>query len=669
VYSGASFNEETNVMDVDEIFQQGGALSRCLPGFEPRKEQLEMARAVSSSLLGNTYDTAGHPPRVLAIEAETGIGKTMAYLIPAVLSQKKIVISTATLNLQDQIVDKDLPLVERIIGSRVDAVCVKGRENYLCLYRWYQFRSTPQLSLLDDPAIEKIDHWLKKTSVGDRAELSWMNEKSVFWSKISARSSQCLGGDCPENAYCFVSRMRKRAGSAQLLIVNHHLFFSDISLRRNGHGEVLPRYEAVIFDEAHHLENVATLFFGKSFSQYQVLDLLSDIEQQARLDLPSGEIELLRSSLQGLRKRVESFTDIFTEKSGRYHLKPFIEEFSLNDWREIVELFLTSLTRVTAGLEGYTKYGEGWNGYIKRGEELAGTLREIAFHEDDSENSYVRWYEKRERSVALSATPVEVSGELIKHLYSNVEVCIMTSATLSTGGSFSYMRDRLGLDESTEFFQFSSPFDYQKRSLIYIPESSFPEPNGENYHQLLGERLLDILYASQGRALVLCTSFRGMDELADVLIEKLDYPVLVQGSQSKKALLARFRDETHSVLVAVASFWEGVDVVGESLSCVVIDKLPFEVPTDPVLQARIEQIKKNGSNPFFSFQVPRAIITLRQGVGRLMRSVTDRGVIAIMDVRLFTKGYGRTFIKSLPPAPVSRNMDDIDAFFRDADKS
>jgi len=656
-------------MDVDEIFQQGGTLSQCLPDYEPRKGQLEMARAVASSLLPGFSGNADNLTRVLAIEAETGIGKTMAYLIPSILSQKKVVVSTATLNLQDQIIDKDLPLIEKSLDSSVEAVCVKGRENYLCLYRWYQFRSTPQLSLHEDPAIEQIDKWLKNTSVGDRAELSWMNEKSSLWARISAKSNQCLGGNCPEQSSCFITRLRKRAGSAQLLIVNHHLFFSDLALRRDGYGEILPRYEAVIFDEAHHLENVASLFFGKSFSHYQVLDFLSDVEQQAKLDLQPKEAKRLISSLQGVRKRVESFTEIFTDKPGRYHLDAFIKEFTEDGWCDSVELLLTALARITADLQEYTKYSEGWNGFIKRGEDLAANLQDIAFHRDSEESTYVRWYEKRERSVVLTATPVEVSGELTKHLYSNVETCIMTSATLSTGGSFSYMKARLGLSEDTEFFQFSSPFDYKNRSLIYVPESSFPEPNGENYHQLMGERLLEILYTSQGRALVLCTSFKGMDELADVLIEKLDYPVLVQGSQSRNALLARFREETHSVLVAVASFWEGVDVAGESLSCVVIDKLPFEVPTDPVLQARIEQVKRNGANPFFSFQVPRAIITLRQGVGRLMRSVTDRGIVAIMDVRLFTKGYGRSFLKSLPPAPVTRTVEDIDKFFREPAES
>ncbi len=299
----------------------------------------------------------------------------------------------------------------------------------------------------------------------------------------------------------------------------------------------------------------------------------------------------------------------------------------------------------------------------KGGGELNDKFRDIALFFDDNNYKYVHWYEKRERAVILSATPIEVADELRKSLYSTVNSCILTSATLSSGGSFKYITQRLGLDESTELLQFSSPFDYQNRTLLYIPEESFPEPTHYEFLPLVGERVLDILTSSEGRALVLCTSFKGMDALADFLERSLNYPVMVQGRASRNSLLRSFREETHSVLLAVASFWEGIDVVGESLSCVIIEKLPFEVPSDPVIQARIERIKEEGGKPFFDFQVPRAILTLRQGVGRLMRSVTDRGVIAIMDVRLFKKGYGKVFLRSLPPSPITRSKSDIEKFY------
>lgn len=652
------------MMDLQGIFRRGGALSRCLTNFEPRDGQTAMALAIENVLHGDVDIEKDVPSaQILVIEAETGIGKTLAYLIPAALSGQRVVISTATLNLQDQIINKDIPLVEKVLDLNLAALCVKGRENYLCLYRWYQYRSTPQLSLVDTPWLSDIDSWLEETETGDRAELDWLGEQSRIWPKISSLSTQCLGTDCPESAGCFISRLRKKAGKARLLIVNHHLFFSDLVLRKGGFGELLPRYESVIFDEAHHLENVATAFFGKSFSQYQLLDLLGDIERQAKVDLADDLIDTLLAGLGELRRRVEQFTQIFPLKKGRYHLGSLIDEITGNVWREEVELLSTAIMRFADQLGDHVNYGDSWATLAKRCEELGDRLREIALGGDAENHKFVHWYEKRERAVIISATPIEVAEDLQANLYSGVSSCILTSATLSSGGSFNYIRDRLGIDETAECLQFSSPFDYSNRTLLYVPEPEFPQPTAAEFLDRTAERVLEILRLSRGRALVLCTSFKGMDGLATYLEEVLDYPVLVQGRGSRNGLLRSFREETDSVLVAVASFWEGVDVVGESLSCVIIDKLPFEVPSDPVLQARSERIKEQGGKPFFEFQVPRAILTLRQGVGRLMRSVTDRGVIAIMDVRLFSKGYGRVFLKSLPPSPVARNVGDIERFY------
>lgn len=650
-------------MEIANLFSASGPIAKRLPGYEQRDGQKAMAMEVASVLDQGVLEEGEPGSKVLVIEAETGIGKTLAYLVPAALSGKRIVVSTATLNLQDQIIEKDIQVVEKIIGEDAGAVCIKGRENYLCLYRWYQYRSTPQLSLIDDPAIEKIDNWLKHTTTGDRSELGWLGEKSKLWGKISARATNCLGGECPEGGGCFISQLRKRAGSGRLLIVNHHVFFSDLALRREGHGELMPRYEGVIFDEAHHVENVASVFFGNSFSNYQLLDLFSDIEQQANFDLDEKEKKSVEALLLGLRERSDVFIDLFPEKTGRYHLDGFVEDITPERWREGVELLCSGIERLNQSIGKLTRYGESWNNFSRRAAELELNLRKIAFCDGQFKTDYVGWYERRPRSVVLSQTPIEVASLLIENLYSEVQTCILTSATLSSGGSFSYLQQRLGLDESTRCLQFHSPFDYKNRSLVYVPESSFPEPSHPSYYHHLGQRILELLYTSQGRALVLCTSFRGMDEVAEVLRDKLDYTVLVQGSHSRNVLLANFREETHSVLVAVASFWEGVDVVGESLSCVVIEKLPFEVPSDPVIQSRIEKIKLEGGNPFFKFQVPRAVLTLRQGVGRLMRASTDCGVVAIMDVRLFNKGYGKTFLKSLPSAPLTRELSEVQSFF------
>ena len=648
-----------------EIFGPKGRLSSCLKNFESRDGQSSMAEAVARVLLGTSEDEkyCENEARVLVVEAETGIGKTLAYLIPAVLSGKRVVISTATLNLQDQIINKDLPLVEKILDRKISALCIKGRENYLCHYRWFQYCANPQLSLVDDPWVEKIDNWMKNTTTGDRSELDWLSKKSGLWSKISSQSNHCLGGDCPEVVSCFINQLRKKAGSSRLLIVNHHLFFSDLALRRRGFGELLPRYESVIFDEAHHLENVASSFFGKSFSQYQVIDLLTDIERQAQTDLPAELSDTLLPSLSGLKMRLDAFSRIFPVRSGRYLLQSLVNEQTQNQWIKEIEMLSVGITELVHRLGDFLDFGESWKVYAKRGQELNDNLRDIALFFDNNDHKFVHWYEKRERAVILSATPIDVADELRKNLYSTVGSCVLTSATLSSGGSFSYIKQRLGIDDSAEVLQFSSPFDYSNRTLLYIPEASFPEPTSHEFLQLVGERVLEILRLSEGRALVLCTSFKGMDSLAAMLDDVLDYQVLVQGRASRNSLLRSFREETHSVLLAVASFWEGVDIVGESLSCVIIEKLPFEVPSDPVIQARIQRINDEGGKPFFDFQVPRAILTLRQGVGRLIRSVTDRGVIAILDVRLFKKGYGRIFLKSLPPSPITRTMSDVKEFY------
>lgn len=660
-------------MDLTDIFGQGGRLAECLANFQPRDGQNAMAEAVSAALQGASPgqavpgDDGQKNTRILMVEAETGIGKTLAYLIPAVLSGKRVVISTATLNLQDQIISKDLPLVEKVLDQKISALCMKGRENYLCQYRWYQYCSNPQLSLIEDPWIEEIDTWLKKTTTGDRSELDWLSKKSGLWSRISSQSNHCLGGDCPEATGCFINQLRKKAGSSRLLIVNHHLFFSDLALKKAGFGELLPRYESVIFDEAHHLENIASAFFGKSFSQYQLINLLGDIERQTKVDLPEELIDTLLASVSGLKMRLDGFARIFPVKAGRFFLQSLVNDLGENVWREEVELLSVGISGIADRMGECFPFGESWNSFVKRAEEQNDKLRDIALFFADNDGKFVHWYEKRERTVIISATPIEVADELQKNLYGTVESCILTSATLSSGGSFSYIKERLGLDDDIKVLQFSSPFDYSNRTLLYVPEESFPEPTAHDFLQCAGDRVLEILRLSEGRALVLCTSFKGMDSLAVFLEGALNHPVLVQGSASRNALLNSFREETHSVLLAVASFWEGVDVVGESLSCVIIDKLPFEVPSDPVIQARIERIKADGGKPFFDFQVPRAILTLRQGVGRLMRSVTDRGVIAIMDVRLFKKGYGRVFLRSLPPSPVTRTMRDIEKFYAESD--
>jgi len=646
---------------VKDFFAEGGTLSFGLHAFEPRSGQLQMAEAVEE-ILASGDDSGDGCASVLLVEAETGIGKTLAYLVPAILSGQRVVVSTATINLQDQIVKKEIPLLERVFEKNISALCIKGRQNYLCHYRWFQYCSSPQMSLLEDNDIERIEKWLTKTEVGDRAELSWLPDRSPLWPKISAQSNQCMGSDCPEFQLCFVNRLRKQAGSAQLLIVNHHLFFSDLALRQAGYGEILPRYQAVIFDEAHHLENVASNFFGKHFSHYQLLDLLGDIERYAETELEASTIDRLIGSIGGLKQRLDLFAALFPAQRGRYPLTPLIDKRS-KEWRGALESLLLGLENLADRCSKLAKHSELWNSFTDRALELQKNLSHIAGPEHGEDGYFIRWYERRERTVSLSATPVKVAEELENCLFNSVQCCIMTSATLTTGGTFKYMQERLGIDDSCKTLRLQSPFDYKGRTLLYVPEQGFPDAAAPNYNDVISKRILDLLTVSRGRALVLFTSFRAMGMVAEYLSGRLSYPVLVQGTASRHSLLDQFRETTDSVLLAVASFWEGVDVSGDSLSCVLIDKLPFEVPSDPVIQARMKAIEADGGKPFFQFQVPRAILTLRQGVGRLMRSTGDRGVIGILDIRLYSKGYGRIFRASLPASPVVRTLDDVKDFF------
>lgn len=645
---------------MEDFFIENGKLAEVFDDFEPRAGQQQMADAVAATLAtgeGNHSDRA----EILLLEAETGIGKTLAYLVPALLSGQRVIISTATITLQDQILKKEIPLLSKVFGMEIPALCMKGRQNYLCHYRWYQHRSTPQISLAGNRDEERIEQWLSQTETGDRAELAWLPDRSGLWPKISAHSNQCLGGECPEYSLCFVNKLRKAAGSARLLIVNHHLFFSDLALKQSGFGEILPRYQSVIFDEAHHLENIATTFFGKHFSHYQFLDLLADIDRYCDVEVAPERSKRMKSRGRGLRQRLDNFESLFPGKLGRFPLQPLLEKRT--DWPKTIAGLSNGLNELADQCALYSEESEVWNNFAERAVQLGQTLQDIAGQASEEEGDSVRWYERRERTVSLSATPIKVAAELEKYLYGNVDSIIMTSATLTTGGDFRYIRDRLGLDESVKTLRLQSPFDYGGRSLLYVPEQGFLEANAKGYSQLLCERIYQLLQLSKGRALLLFTSFRVMDLVADYLADRLPYPVLVQGNASRQALLERFRQETESVLLAVASFWEGVDISGESLSCVIIDKLPFEVPSDPVIQARMKTIERDGGKPFFSFQVPRAVLSLRQGVGRLMRSGKDRGVIAILDIRLFSKGYGRIFRSSLPPSPVVRSLEDVELFF------
>ena len=640
-----------------KIFAPDGILSRRLPGFEARAGQLEMAMAVAQSFAGD--ETSAAQSRMLAVEAETGIGKTLAYLVPAALSGRKVVISTGTLNLQEQILHKEIPFIKEHIAPALAALCVKGRQNYLCVYRWHQLANSPQLTLFANDHLDAMADWLDTTHTGDRAELDWLPDHSNLWREVSTASGQCLGTECPDSAACFINQLRKKAARAQLLIVNHHLFFSDLALRRFGFAEVLPRYESVIFDEAHHIENIATRYFGTSISHFQLLDLAQDIEKTVQDNSADKSLDHIAGAARGLAAAAIRFLKIFPEEKGRFPLSEAKEK--IGNWEEECFLLADSLAALGARLESATQRGEIWTSMLRRVQELSANLTIVT---GEPVVSSVYWYERRDKTVAVSASPIEIAAELQKSFFHEARTVVFTSATLSTGGNFSYFFERLGLPDTTETLRLASPFDYAGRTRLFIP-ADMPEPAAPSYFKAVQHCILEILTASRGRALVLFTSIKAMQYLYHYLEERLPYPVFMQGSAPKQTLLDRFSRETHSVLLAVASFWEGVNVPGETLSCVIIDKLPFEVPSDPVIMARINKIKEEGGNPFVDFQIPRAILTLRQGLGRLMRSATDSGLLAILDVRLFTKQYGRLFLKSLPDSPVIRTMDEVRLFFEE----
>jgi ATP-dependent DNA helicase DinG len=648
--------EAATGLDLAGIFGPDGLLARRLPGYEFRPGQLELAEAAWRNLTA----PPGHGAALLAAEAGTGIGKTLAYLVPAALSGRRVVVSTATLNLQDQILDKEIPFIREHLDPELTAMCVKGRQNYLCIYRWQQVAAAPRKKMFGQGGeVAAIGDWLAATNTGDRSELTWLADGDPVWRAVSATASQCLGSSCPEWSSCFINRLRREAGKCRLLIVNHHLFFSDLALRRSGSGEVLPRYEAVIFDEAHHVEETATRYFGISVSFYQVTDLARDVETlaEAELDRKSGSktVQLARA----LATQADRLVGLLPPRTGNFEL--FETVAALPAWAEEMQALDQMFTSLGGQLETLLVNGEIWGGFLRRTLELRSSLREIAAGDN---RSMVYWLERREKTVVLSASPIEVAGELRENLYSQVQAAVFASATLGAGDDFGFFLKRMGLPERTETTVIPTPFDYAQRTRLFVPDRYFPLPGSATFGEESRRLLVELMRLAGGRTLALFTSFAAMQMAAEHLAaQQLPFPVHVQGQAPRAVLLENFSREVDSVLLAVASFWEGVDVPGESLSCVVIDKLPFEVPSDPVVKARVERIREAGGNPFADYQVPRAILALRQGVGRLMRRASDRGVLAILDGRLFAKGYGRTFLRSLPASPVIRDLADVADFW------
>jgi ATP-dependent DNA helicase DinG len=640
-----------------EVFGPDGLIAAAHPDYEYRPGQVDMARAVMRAF---------EEKRHLIVEAGTGTGKTLAYLVPAVAAalggNGRVIVSTGTKNLQEQLMEKDIPFLQNVLPKPFAATYMKGRNNYLCLNRLGRAQSAPVLEGLDEvDYFEEVSQWSRETEIGDRAELSNLPESLSFWRHIDARSESCLGQKCPEFDACFITRMRNRAQEADIVVVNHHLFFADLSLRNGNYGSVLPDYTAVILDEAHLVEEVASEYFGAQVSNYQIDDLVRDL---GMLTIEDASVDQeLTHSVARMSRFADNFFMGFRDGRGEDGRYPIIPGTFAR--RSGGEMEATPLGELYMALEGALARTETTLDAIKEKtpdmENLVRRLREIRFELEfivtGTDKTFVYWLERRNRGVFLRASPIDVAGLLQDKLFEEVPTVVLTSATLSSGGNFSFIRDRLGIDTADDLIA-SSSFDYENQAILYLP-ARMPDPRDRNWGSAAADEVIRILNATEGRAFVLSTSLAGMQSLFENVWAEIDYPCLVQGSASKSQLLKKFRETPNAVLFATSSFWQGVDVRGEQLSCVIIDKLPFAVPTDPIVAARQRSIEDSGGSSFYEYSVPQAIITLKQGLGRLIRSTTDRGVLAILDPRLRTKGYGRTFLQSLPPCRVTSRIDDL----------
>lgn len=649
---------------MEDIFGKDGLIAQHHQGYENRPGQIKMAEAVLRA-----FEEKKH----LIVEAGTGTGKTLAYLVPAVAAavgqKKRVIISTGTKNLQEQLMEKDIPFLQRILPKKFSAAYMKGRSNYGCLYRIEKAENQPILDGLDDlDHFAEIRKWVKETEFGDRAELTNLPEKIPFWSRINAKGETCIGQKCPDYDPCFITRMRARAEDADIVIVNHHLFFADLNVRGNQFGKVLPDYGAVIFDEAHLIEDIAADYFGFQVSSFQIEELARDADNLPVTDpIVTRDLTKNAARIIGL---ADQFWTRFTQgrgQEGRYPLLP--DSFARQDRGGNVEEtplgeayfeLDSALGKLKSALEDFAEEMPEAESLLRR---IMQTRFDLDFIVSQSEKNYVYWLERRGRGAYLRASPIDVSELLKDKLFEKVETVVMTSATLSSGGKFNFIKDRLGLNGSkVESLVAPSSFDYQKQAIIYLPKG-MPDPRAQEFTQIAAGEIVKILNVTGGHAFVLCTSNYSMNALYEMVSMRVDFPCFVQGSMSKTGILEQFRHTPHAVLFATSSFWQGVDVQGDQLSCVIIDKLPFAVPSDPIVAARTRFIDENGGRSFFEYSVPNAIISLKQGIGRLIRSKTDKGVIAILDSRLRTKGYGKDFLNSLPKCKITGELSEVAEIF------
>ena len=621
-----------------------GALARHIENFAPRKEQQEMAAAVDEAI------TQGER---LITEAGTGTGKTFAYLVPALLSGKKVIISTGTKTLQDQLFHRDIPTVRAALQVPVEVALLKGRANYLCLYR---------LEISEDKARRKkalarqwmqVRDWQVQTQSGDIAECSVLPEDAEIWPKVTANADNCLGQECPSFSDCYMIKARRRAQQADVLVVNHHLLLADMALRDDGFGEILPGAHAFIIDEAHQLPEAATQFFGLRLSSRQLNELATDAITEQLTEVKDAKA--ISSAAESLQKTVADLRLAFGPGAQRSPWQAMQERDVVI--KAVAEL-ATALNDLEDMLEPHAERSRGIEKCLRRTQAVIELLPQVTGKADDN---YIQWFETFRRGFSLHLTPMDVADNFRGHMKESRAAWIFSSATLAVADSFDHFARRMGLEEA-ETRRWDSPFDFANQAEVYVPEG-LPEPNSRGYTAAVVEAALPVLKASQGRTFMLFTSHRALQEAVGLLEGKLDYPLLVQGSVSRSDLLRQFREHGHAILLGTGSFWEGIDVRGEALTCVIIDKLPFASPDDPVLQARINSMRSAGGNPFMDYQLPTAVISLKQGAGRLIRDVDDYGVLMLCDPRLISKPYGKLFIRSLPPMKRTRKLAEVEAFY------
>jgi ATP-dependent DNA helicase DinG len=631
-----------------EVFGPGGFLEKCmLGGYEHRSGQLEMAEVVHEA-----FEKHHHA----IVEAGTGTGKTLAYLLPAICSGRRVVISTATKSLQEQLYEKDVPFLRKHFAPNLKAAVMKGRSNFLCIAKMNQTADQGLLKGMEEvDAFQQIKDWARVTETGDRAELTFLPDDSELWARLDARRDTCTGQKCPSFNPCFVTGMHQKAKEADLIIVNHHLFFADLALKQDDFGSVLPEYSAVVFDEAHEMEDVASDYFGRQISNYRFEELARDADQALRL-LHLGSPALLRRT-QRIRERSRTFFDSFPQRDGRFPFARNEREAFLEQNREGYEALASSLKGLETEFAALTQKPEELLRIARRSFELR---QELTFLLESNEKNYVYWYERRNKGIFLAATPIDVSQILREKLFEQFDTVILTSATLTVGGKFEYIRQRLGLDHTKER-ALPPEFNYGEQALLYLPRK-MPDVRDAGFSAKAADEIVRLLELSQGRAFCLFTSYSQMNDLFERVKARVPFPLLLQGTAPRSTLLERFKNTPAAVLFATSSFWQGVDVPGEQLSCVIVDRLPFAVPSDPIVAARVRALQEDGRNPFAEFQVPQAVLALKQGFGRLIRTRTDRGVLALLDSRIQRMAYGKIFIESLPKYQMTQNLGEVESF-------